>query len=56
MPGGKEMSVEMQVDGKALPLNDFVQEIIGNVAEGIAQSLRGVGPGWNEIVIKVKKD
>jgi hypothetical protein len=56
MPGGQDMSVEMQVDGKTVPLNEFVQEIIGNVAEGIAQSLRGIDPGWNEIVIKVKKD
>jgi hypothetical protein len=50
------MSVEILVDGKAVSLNDFVQEIIGNVEEGIVKSLRGIDPGWNEIVIKVKKD
>jgi hypothetical protein len=51
-----DMKVEMAVDGKIIPLNDFTQEIIGNVAAAMAQSLRGVAPGEKEIVIKVQRD
>lgn len=48
------MKVELVVDGKAIPLNDFTQEIIGNVAVAMAESLRGVKAGWKEITIKVQ--
>jgi hypothetical protein len=49
------MKVELVVDGQAIPLNDFTQEIIGNVAAAMAQSLRGVEEGWKEITIKVQE-
>lgn len=48
------MKVELVVDGQAIPLNDFTQEIIGNVTAAMAQSLRGVKAGWKEITIKVE--
>lgn len=48
------MKVELNVDGSVIPLNAFTQEIIGNVAVAMAQSLRGVGQGWKEITIKVE--
>jgi hypothetical protein len=50
------MKVEMAVDGKVIPLNDFAQAIIGNVATAMAESLRGVAVGEKEIVIKVQRD
>ena len=50
------MKVEMMVDGKVIPLNDFTQEIIGNVAVAMAESLRGVGQDWREIKIKLQQD
>ncbi len=50
------MKVELTVDGKAIPLNDFTQEIIGNVAIAMAESLRGVGQDWREIKIKLQPD
>lgn len=48
------MKVELNVDGNVIPLNAFTQEIIGNVAVAMTQSLRGVGQGWKEITIKVE--
>ncbi len=48
------MNVELKVDGKAIPLNAFTQEIIGNVAVAMAESLRGVGPEWKEMEIRVQ--
>jgi hypothetical protein len=49
------MKVEMAVDGKSIPLNDFTQAIIGNVVTAMAESLRGVPSEEKEIVIKVRK-
>ena len=50
------MKVELTVDGKAIPLNDFTQAIIGNVVTAIADSLRGVAAGQKDIAIRVRKD
>ncbi len=50
------MKVEMLVDGKVIPLNDFTQEIIGNVAVAMAESLRGIDKDWREIKIKLQHD
>lgn len=49
------MNVEMKADGKAIPLNAFTQEIIGNVAAAMALSLHGVSTDWKEIDIKLVK-
>lgn len=49
------MKVELVVDGHVIPLNDFTQEIIGNVISAMAQSLRGVEAGWKEITVKVQE-
>ncbi len=45
----------MNVDGKAIPLNAFTQEIIGNVAASMAQSLHGVSENWKTININIEK-
>jgi hypothetical protein len=49
------MRVSMKVDGTAIDLNAFTQEIIGNTAAAMAESLRGVKPDWNGIEIKIEK-
>jgi hypothetical protein len=49
------MRVTMQVDGKAIDLNAFTQEIIGNTAAAMAGSLRGVGTDWKGIEIRIER-
>lgn len=49
------MDVSLKVDGKAVDLNAFPQEIIGNAAVAMAQSLRGVGQDWKRIEIRIDK-
>ncbi len=49
------MKVKLEVDGKDIDLNAFTQEIIGNVSEAMAGSLRGVEPDWKEMEIRIKK-
>ena len=50
------MTVELKVDGKEIPLSEFPQEIIGNAAVAMAQSLRGVDESWKVIEIRISKD
>ena len=57
MPGNAiEMTVELKVDGKEIPLSEFPQEIIGNTAVAMAQSLRGVDENWKVIEIRISQD
>ncbi|MDQ1283153.1 MAG: hypothetical protein QG666_943 [Euryarchaeota archaeon] len=49
------MRVELKVDGKDVDLNAFTQEIIGNAAAAMAESLHGVGADWKGIEIKIEK-
>lgn len=48
------MKVELIVDGKGIPLNEFTQEIIGNAVTAMAQTLRGVEKDCQEIVVRVQ--
>jgi hypothetical protein len=50
------MIVTLQADGKDVPLNEFTQEILGNVAVAMAQTLRGVNPDWKNIEIRITQD
>ena len=49
------MEVSLKVDGKAIDLNAFTQEIIGNAAVAMAESLRGVDQDWKGIEISIEK-
>lgn len=50
------MKVRLVVDGVEIPLNDFTQQIIGNVSAGMASSLRGVSLDWKNLRIMVERD
>lgn len=50
------MKVRLVVDGVEIPLNDFTQQIIGNVSAGMASSLRGVSEDWKNLRIMVERD
>jgi len=49
------MIVSLKVDGKAIDLSAFPQEIIGNAAIAMAETLRGVGQDWKGIEIRIEK-
>jgi hypothetical protein len=38
----KSFETEMYVDGSRLPLNNFVQETIGNIMMGFSKALKGI--------------
>ena len=48
------MNVEIKVDGKKIPLNQFVKKVTMEINSGLINSLRNV-PDWTAAEIKIKK-
>ncbi|MEM2766812.1 MAG: hypothetical protein QXQ47_00650 [Candidatus Bathyarchaeia archaeon] len=49
------MDVKVFVDGKEIPLNEFVVKILGGTIVGAVTSLKGIKGDWKEIDIKVTR-
>ncbi|HIH44481.1 MAG TPA: hypothetical protein HA257_05230 [Candidatus Methanoperedenaceae archaeon] len=52
---GDMMELSMEVDGKSIPANRFVNDIICNMIAGAVESLRGVDKDWNTVSIRIRK-
>ncbi|MFZ2499021.1 MAG: hypothetical protein ACP5N0_06170 [Methanosarcina sp.] len=50
------MKIELLVDGRKVPMNEFVQKIVGNVIQAIVETLHTIDGGWKEISIHIEKD
>ncbi len=51
----KTFETEMYIDGKKLPLNNFVQETIGNIMTGFSKSLKGLDTAPELMEVKIKR-
>ena len=51
----KSFETEMFVDGNKLPLNNFVQETIGNIMMGFSKALKGLDASPELIEVKIKR-
>ncbi|MCW3996118.1 MAG: hypothetical protein NWE98_08235 [Candidatus Bathyarchaeota archaeon] len=51
----KFFQTEMYVDGNKLPLNNFVQETIGNIMMGFSKTLKGLDATPDVIEVKIKR-
>ena len=49
------LTVKLKVDGKDIPLNDFVESILGGTIVGAVATLNGVDAGWRKIEIQIQK-
>lgn len=49
------MIAKLFVDGKEIPLNEFVEKILSGTIAGAVTSLRGIDKSWKTIEIKVTK-
>ena len=49
------MSLKLKVDGKDIPLNDFVEKILNGTITGAVTSLRGIREDWKKIDIEIRK-
>jgi hypothetical protein len=47
--------LKLRVDGKEIPLNDFVARFIQGTIEGGVSSLKGIKENWEKIEIEVTK-
>jgi len=51
----KTFETEMFIDGNKLPLNNFVQETIGNIMAGFSKSLKGLDVAPELMEVKIKR-
>ena len=49
------MVMKLKVDGKEIPMNDFVSRFIQGVVVGGITSLKGIKEDWEKIEIEVTK-
>ncbi|MGD0407057.1 MAG: hypothetical protein ABSB10_10470 [Candidatus Bathyarchaeia archaeon] len=49
------MGLKLKVDGKEIPLNDFVEKILNGTISGAVTSLRGIREDWKKIEIEIQK-
>lgn len=50
------MKVKLFIDGREIPINEFVNNIIGEMIVGAVKTLKGVDKEWSVISIEIKKD
>jgi hypothetical protein len=49
------MSLKLKVDGKEIPLNEFVAKILQGTIVGAVTSLRGIKEDWKKIEIEISR-
>ena len=49
------MSVKLRVDSEEIPLNEFVEKIVGGSIVGAVTSLKGIKEDWKKIEIEISK-
>ena len=49
------MGAKVIVDGKEIPLNEFVSKMLGGTVVGAVTSLRGIKDDWKKIEVEVTK-
>jgi len=49
------LSLKLKVDGKNIPLNEFVEKIMNGTITGAVSSLKGIKENWQKIEIEIQK-
>jgi hypothetical protein len=49
------LELKLVIDGKKIPLNEFVNKILAGTMVGAVTSLRGVREDWKKIEIEITK-
>ena len=49
------MELKLVIDGKEVPLNEFVNKILTGTIVGAVTSLRGIREDWKKIEIEIQK-
>jgi len=49
------MTIKLKVDGKEIPLNEFVEKILAGTITGAVTSLRGIKEDWKKIEVEIQQ-
>ena len=49
------MNMKLLVDGKVIPLNEFVEKILNGTIVGAVTSLKGIERNWKKIEITISR-
>ena len=49
------MSMKLLVDGKEIPLNEFVEKMLSGSVVGAVTALKGIKDDWEKIEIEISK-
>ncbi|MCL5878069.1 MAG: hypothetical protein M1540_09695 [Candidatus Bathyarchaeota archaeon] len=49
------MGLQLKVDGKVIPINEFVESILNGTVTGAVTTLKGVREDWKKIEIQVER-
>jgi hypothetical protein len=47
--------LKLKVDGKEIPLNEFVEKFMSGSITGAMTSLKGINQDWKKIEIEIQK-
>ncbi len=50
-----DTEITLEIDGKEIPMNEFVSKILCGMILGSVETLRGVGNEWKTINIGIKR-
>lgn len=51
----EEIDIVLEVDGKKIPMNDFVKKILCGMIKGSIETLHSVGGDWKTVNIKLNR-
>jgi hypothetical protein len=49
------LGLKLKVDGKEIPLNEFVEKFMRGSITGAMTSLKGIDENWKKIEIEIQK-
>jgi invasion protein IalB len=49
------VGVKLKVDGKNIPINDFVESILSGCIVGAVTTLHGIDEDWQKIEIEIQR-
>ena len=49
------MGIKLKVDGKKIPLNEFVEKFLSGTILGAVSSLDGINEDWKKIEIEIER-
>jgi hypothetical protein len=47
------VGMKLKVDGKEIPLNEFVEKILNGTVVGAVTSLKGIKENWKKIEVEI---